>query len=75
MPLGLLTIPILIFISYIVLLYTSLSSILFLIHIKKNKLINLPMFILHFLLQICFCWDIISTIILVIKYSKVKKLT
>jgi hypothetical protein len=58
-----------IFKTYITLLCTSFPSILFLIHLKKNNLISLPMFVLHLLLQICFFGDIISTIILLIRYK------
>jgi hypothetical protein len=70
---GILAFPIMILNSYIFLLFTSLSSILFLIHLLRNKLIKLPAFLLHFILQITFCWDIVSTIILVIKYKKIIK--
>jgi hypothetical protein len=69
---GLLTIPIMIITNYAFLLLTSFGSILFLLYLKKNKTITMGFFILHFIMQICFFWDVVS--IIYMKYKKIENI-
>jgi hypothetical protein len=63
----------LILISYFILLFTSVPSILYLIYLKKNNLIKDQAFIINLILQFCFLFDLVSTIYL-IKIHDTKKI-
>jgi hypothetical protein len=57
---GIFIVPIPIMASYSVLIITSLFSILFLMLLYKNGILNSKQILIHFIMQICFIFDIIS---------------
>jgi hypothetical protein len=67
---GFLIVPIFIFLSYTVLLLTSIFSILYLLNLKKKNIIIQGQFIKHSILQLLFVFDIIDTIIIIKKWGK-----
>jgi hypothetical protein len=67
---GFLIVPIFIFLSYIVLLLTSIFSILYLLNLKKNNIIVNKQFIIHSILQLLFVVDIIDTVNIIKKWGK-----
>jgi hypothetical protein len=69
---GFLIVPIFIFLSYTVLMLTSIFSILYLINLRKNKIILNKQFIVHLILQLCFVIDIIDIIYIIKKWGKME---
>ena len=67
---GFLIVPIFIFVSYMVLLLTSIFSISYLLNLRKNKIITGKQLIMHSILQLCFVIDIIDTIYIIRKWGK-----
>lgn len=67
---GFFIVPIFMAITYIVLLFTSIFSISYLLNIKKNKRITNWQFIGHSILQLCFIIDIIDTIYIASKWGR-----
>ena len=67
---GFLIVPIFIFASYIVLLLTSIFSILYLLNLRKNGIIQNKNLIIHTLLQLLFVFDIVDTIYIIKKWGK-----
>lgn len=61
---------VIIFITYLTVIFTSSYGIGFLAIIKKEKRIKAGNFIIHILLQLCFVLDVIDTMILLIKYKR-----
>jgi hypothetical protein len=53
---------------YLVFVFTSVSNILFLMNLSKKKMINKYILILNIIMQLCYFWDIVSTIYLKIRY-------
>ena len=56
---------------YLVFVFTSVSNILFLLNIYKNKMINKYIFLLNMIMQFCFFWDMVSAIYLKIRYREI----
>ena len=54
---------------YVVFIITSISNILFLEYLRKNKRINTFMFVLNLIMQCCYFWDMASMIYLKTKYK------
>lgn len=67
-PIPFLFLPPILF-AYLTVLFTSSYGIGFLAIIKKEKRLKSRSLIIHVLLQLCFVLDIISTIILLIRYK------
>ena len=65
---GIIFLPIPIFITYIFLLITSIFSIAYILLLRKNKYIN--NIVIHIILQLCFVLDIINMIYILRKISK-----
>ena len=61
---AILIIPIIVIISYLVLLSTSIYSIFYIIILKNSNKLTKTQFIIHVLLQLCFIFDIIDLIYL-----------
>jgi hypothetical protein len=66
---GFIIVPIFIFLSYTVLLLTSIFSILYLLNLKKKNIILQEQFIKHSILQLLFVVDIIDTINIIKKWG------
>jgi hypothetical protein len=56
---------------YLVFVFTSVSNILFLLNIYKNKMINKYLFLLNMIMQFCYFGDMVSAIYLKIRYKEI----
>jgi len=69
---AILIIPIILFLSYLILLATSIYSINYIILAEKNKMITKTQCIINIILQLCFILDIINVLYLEINKKKKK---
>jgi hypothetical protein len=67
---GFIIVPLFIFLSYTVLILTSLFSILYLLKLRKNNIISRKQFVIHIILQLIFVIDIIDTIYVIKTWGK-----
>jgi len=56
---------------YLVFVFTSVSNILFLLNLYKNKMINKYILLLNMIMQFCYFWDMVSAIYLKIRYREI----
>jgi len=59
---GFIIVPIFIFLSYTVLIFTSIFSIVYLKLLRRNEIITKKQFIIHTILQLFFILDVIDTL-------------
>jgi len=55
---------------YLVFVFTSVSNILFLLNLYKNKMMNKYIFLLNMIMQFCYFLDMVSAIYLKIRYKE-----
>jgi hypothetical protein len=67
---GFIIVPVFIFVSYTVLLLTSIFSILYLSKLRKNNILLKKQFIIHTILQFIFIADVIDVIYIIKKWGK-----
>lgn len=63
-------VPVVVTVTYFILLLTSAYSVVFLIRLKRLNMISTPSLVIHIILQLFFCIDIIDTLFLAKTYSK-----
>jgi hypothetical protein len=69
---GIIIVPIPIFMSYVILISTSVFGIFYLVLLKKNNEITKDEYIVNILLQFLFVFDIVSLLYLMIKKKVLK---
>ena len=67
---GFIIVPVFVFLSYTVLIVTSIFSILYLLKLRQNNILSKKQFIMHTILQLIFVTDIIDTIYIIKKWGR-----